>query len=236
MKAPSMPALLAFLLLVPSLLVPRSSAQQLPRADEETRRMQRLAEEGNVRAMFNLGVMYEKGQGGLRIDNTQARYWYEKAAKSGDVNAQYNLGLMHAHGRGTPKSTQDAIFWFRKAADAGDPGAQYNLAVMYDQGLDGERSRLEATDWFKRSAERGHAKAQYSLAVMYANGQGVPQDPVEAYKWMNLAADQGLAEAVVDRRDLVKKLSDAEVRAGESRAVQFREKSGPVSAPINRKR
>lgn len=203
---------------------------------EDVKRMERLAESGNARAMFNLGVYFENGRGGLPVNYTQALYWYEKAALAGDLGAQYNLGLMHAHGRGTPKNPKEALYWFKRAAEAGDAQSQYNLAVMYDQGHAGDRGRLEATHWFKEAAERGHAKSQYTLAVMYLNGQGVTRDPVEGYKWMSLAADQGLAEAVIDQRELWKKLAESEVRAGQSRVAHFKVKTGPVADPVNRRR
>lgn len=203
---------------------------------EEVKRIEGLAESGNVKAMFNMGVYFEHGQGGLPVNNAQAMKWYERAAMKGDLGAQYNLGLMHANGRGTPKNPKEAIYWFRKAADAGDAGAQYNMGVMYDQGFAGDRGRLEATHWFKEAASRGHAKSQYTLGVMYLNGQGVNRDKVEGVKWLTLAADQGLAEAVIDKRELSKKLEISEMTAGESRAISFKVKSGPVADPVNRKK
>lgn len=240
MKTSAPSASLAFTTLLVALgIVVAATAQQPPQpkvTKEDVKRVERLAEEGNVRAMFNLGYYHEMGLGGLPVNNTQAMRWYELAANRGDTGAQYNLGLMHANGRGTPKNPKEALHWFKRAADAGDAQAQYNLAIMYDQGHAGDRGRLEATHWFKESAERGHAKAQYTLGTMYLNGQNIVRDPVEGYKWMSLAADQGLAEAVLDQRELWKKLGDSEVRAGQSRAVHFKPRSGPVSEPVNRRR
>ncbi|PAX24878.1 hypothetical protein CKX34_01650, partial [Neisseria gonorrhoeae] len=57
------------------------------------------AEQGNAAAQFNLGVMYENGQG-VRQDYVQAVQWYRKASEQGDAQAQYNLGLMYYDGRG----------------------------------------------------------------------------------------------------------------------------------------
>ena len=51
------------------------------------------AEQGNADAQFNLGVMYDTGQG-VRQDYAQAVQWYRKAAEQGLADAQYNLGVM----------------------------------------------------------------------------------------------------------------------------------------------
>ncbi|WP_042906619.1 tetratricopeptide repeat protein, partial [Glaesserella parasuis] len=41
-----------------------------------------LAEQGDAVAQFNLGVMYDKGQG-VRQDYHQAAKWFQKAAEQG---------------------------------------------------------------------------------------------------------------------------------------------------------
>ena len=51
--------------------------------------MLQVAEQGNAVAQFNLGLMYDKGQG-VRQDYAQAVQWYRKAAEQGDAQAQYN--------------------------------------------------------------------------------------------------------------------------------------------------
>ena len=39
------------------------------------------ARQGNAAAQFNLGLMYDKGQGGVRQDHAEAFKWYSQAAK-----------------------------------------------------------------------------------------------------------------------------------------------------------
>ena len=56
-----------------------------------------LAEQGNVRAQYNLGAMYEKGHGVLQDDKT-AMKWTRLAAKQGHAIAQSNLGFMYDKG------------------------------------------------------------------------------------------------------------------------------------------
>jgi len=57
-----------------------------------------LAEQGNAGAQFNLGVMYDEGQG-VPQDYAEAVKWYRLAAERGFANAQYELGVKYATGR-----------------------------------------------------------------------------------------------------------------------------------------
>ncbi len=46
-----------------------------------------LAEQGNAKAQFNLGVMYDRGLG-VPQDYAEAVKWYRKAAEQGHAGAQ----------------------------------------------------------------------------------------------------------------------------------------------------
>ncbi len=61
-----------------------------------------LAEQGDARTQFKLGLMYSNGQG-VALDFSEAVQWYRKAAEQGDAGAQNNLGLMHSNGQGVPQ-------------------------------------------------------------------------------------------------------------------------------------
>ena len=54
---------------------------------------QKAAEQGNVDAQNNLGVMYYAGEGVPR-DETKAKEWFKKAAAQGNADAQANLDAM----------------------------------------------------------------------------------------------------------------------------------------------
>src|SRR5690625_7980969 len=60
-----------------------------------------LAEQGDAKAQFNLGVMYDNGEGGTK-DASQAVTWYRKAAEQGEAAAQLNRAVVCAHGAGRP--------------------------------------------------------------------------------------------------------------------------------------
>ena len=94
-----------------------------------------LAEQGNAKAQYNLGVMYEHSLG-VPQDYKEAFKWYRLAAEQGDADAQNNLGVMYNEGQGVPQDYKEAVKWWRLSAEQGDEQAQINLATMHDDGLD----------------------------------------------------------------------------------------------------
>lgn len=64
---------------------------------------QPLAQHGDPKAQFNLGLMYEKGQG-VPQNYSEATYWYRRSAEQGDPGAQYNLSIMYQHNRGVARN------------------------------------------------------------------------------------------------------------------------------------
>jgi curved DNA-binding protein CbpA len=83
---------------------------------------QKLAEQGDVKAQFNLGVMYDLGQH-VTQNYSFAVSWYLKAAEQGNANAQYNLALKYQTGQGVMQDDTKAVYWYRKAAEQGSTNA-----------------------------------------------------------------------------------------------------------------
>ena len=97
--------------------------------------VQYLAQSGEPRAQYDLGLMYDKGQGVPQSD-AEALQWYERAAEQGEPRAQYNLGLMYGFPSETVQETIDSLervrqlfsadlvqsaFWHRFTATAHSP-------------------------------------------------------------------------------------------------------------------
>ncbi len=88
-----------------------------------------MAEAGITEAQYNLGVMYDNGQG-VTQDYAAAAGWYRKAADQGDALAQSNLGVMYAKGQGVPQDYVQALKWFNLGATSGDASAAKNRDIV----------------------------------------------------------------------------------------------------------
>lgn len=108
-----------------------------------------LAEQGGAGAQYNLGLMYETGEG-VPQDYVEAVRWYRLAAEQGHTGAQNNLGVMYANGQGVPQDYVEAHMWLNLAAAQGHEAAAKNrdiaTSLMTREQL-AEAQRM-ARDWY----------------------------------------------------------------------------------------
>ncbi|HEY3307064.1 MAG TPA: tetratricopeptide repeat protein [Desulfuromonadaceae bacterium] len=83
----------------------------------------------DVKAIYMIGVMYEKGEG-LTVDYAEAANWYRKAAEKGSAAGQYRLGRLYERGQGVEQNNEEAIKLYKKAARQGNPDAKQALKRM----------------------------------------------------------------------------------------------------------
>jgi len=102
------------------------SAMPPSSAAKRYRRLLVAAENGNARAMRELGVATAHGNGTTR-DLPAAFRWFQAASLSGDVKAQHYLACCYDLGMGVPRNQASAEYWWRRAAVAGSPDAQARL-------------------------------------------------------------------------------------------------------------
>ena len=81
-----------------------------------------LAEQGDAKAQYNLGVVDVKGRG-VPQNYAKAVKWFYKAAEQGYAKAQNNLGVMYEKGWGVTKDYVQARKWFHLAVMGGDTNA-----------------------------------------------------------------------------------------------------------------
>lgn len=127
-----------------------------------------LAERGNARAQYNLGVLHDEGRG-VRQSHAEAATWYRKAANQGNAEAQFVLGILHQEGQGVRKNFAQAATWFRRAAGQGNAGAQINLGVLYATGKGVGRSPAKAYQWFEIAVSRLPAAEKGARAMATRN-------------------------------------------------------------------
>ena len=97
-------------------------------ASELVDSLKAAAEQGDAKAQFFLGGMYDFGEG-VPENDTEAARWYRTAAEQGHARAQFSLGGMYLTGRGVPKDVVEAARLFRMAAEQGHAKAQFGLGL-----------------------------------------------------------------------------------------------------------
>lgn len=132
-----------------------------------------LADAGDPRARFALGLLHDHGQG-MPVDDAQARHWYRLSAEAGYAKARYNLASMLERGEGGDADPQAALELFVAAARQGHADALERLLGM---------------------AAEGDTAVRFRLGLMYLHGDGVPSDPNVSRRWLAAAAEAGNAHA-----------------------------------------
>jgi TPR repeat protein len=179
------------------------------------------AEDGDVDAQYEVGIMYLKGQG-VTADRGKAIEWLKTAAENGNeqasgklsrmkgyekefqakqkkaergnANAQYDTGSMMLSGKGTKIDTQQAVDWLQKAADQGHEKAVTRLGIIYYKGDDVSANPARAVELFRKVAS-SQVLAQYYLGEAYSEGRGVGRDYQAAYDWYQKADNSGYKRA-----------------------------------------
>ena len=128
-----------------------------------------LAEQGDAKARFLVGMMYSDGTG-VPPDYKEAITWYRLAAEQGYALAQNNLGLMYYEGQGVAQDYTLARKWLQLSAGQGVPEAQFLLGWMYYKGQGVPRDYKEASQWLRLAADQGLAVAQTNLGLMFLRG------------------------------------------------------------------
>ena len=78
-----------------------------------------LAESGDPKAQYSLGVMYSDGNGVL-LDYKEAMKWWRLSAEQGNTDAQRSLGSNYEYGRGVPQDYVLAHMWYNLSASKGN--------------------------------------------------------------------------------------------------------------------
>ena len=113
---------------------------------------------GDVKAAYNLGLMYSEGSLG-EPDMGKAEEWFESAASEGFAYAQTSLaGILYSRG-----DLEGAAGWYRKAAEQGEPTAMYNLGAFGVSGMI-KMDEREAMDLLVRAASAGVEEARVLLS------------------------------------------------------------------------
>ena len=170
---------------------------------------EKAIKQGDSVAMYNLGCLYQTGQGVVKSFK-KAFKLYSAAAEKGHASAMYNLAAMHRNGQGTVRSCNKAVALYTMAIERGHVDAMYNLGVMYDVGDEVAKSFKKAFKFYNLAVQtrkdlkkatghfrcRSGLQALTNLGNMYENGDGVVQSFKKAVELYTTAAKEGHAPAM----------------------------------------
>jgi TPR repeat protein len=165
---------------------------------------------GQPMALFQLGLMYESGEG-VAKDPVKAFGYFSQIADEhadtapkgveADIVAQSFLKIGEYYRTGLPEAgIQKNEAYSNKlimhaASYFGDADAQYKVGELYLDDAELGDSPLQSARWLNLAARKGHAGAQAKLGSMLFNGDGIEADPVEGLMWLTVASRRAAGTA-----------------------------------------
>lgn len=147
----------------------------------------KACEKENSTACYNLGYMYQKGEGG-DINKTSALTHFAKGCELGDNTACGKATLAYRDGVGTAKDMGKAV----AMADLGCKRQDKEICQLYEQLADepGDGGFSFRTRGFMAGCEKGVAESCFSLGLRFDEGKGAPQDKPKAAASYKMACDK----------------------------------------------
>lgn len=153
-------------------------------------------------AQFNLGRLYESGQG-TEKDVATAVQWYQRAAQQDLDVAQQHLVRIFRQGEGTvAPNPVESTKWLERLAQGGNVPAMTDLGTAYLQGVGVEKNAKIAHDWYLRGASQGSGEALFNLGLLYQSGYSGDADYKRAADYYMRAANKNSGRAMMALGDL----------------------------------
>lgn len=175
--------------------------------------LESAAAAGDAMALWQLGVMYENGEGVAQDKGKAFGYFAQIADQHADTaprgleagivaHSFVKMGEYYQDGvpeAGIPKDDAYATKLILHAASYfGDADAQYRVGELYLDPKELGDNPIQSARWLSLAARKGHAPAQAKLGNMLFNGEGdLPANRVEGLMWLTVADRRsvGTAEA-----------------------------------------
>ncbi len=134
-----------------------------------------LADNGDARAQYQLGEIYERGVAVPR-SGAQVVHWYERSARQAYMPAERALGLLYLEGRLVPQDYDAARNWLERAAHDGSDRAQYELGKLLEHGYNRAPDLIMAYVWYDFAAAQGNTEARKARDILATK---LPSDRLE---------------------------------------------------------
>jgi TPR repeat protein len=117
-------------------------------------------------AIYQLGLLYENGQGTTQ-DYSTANRLHNQAKEKGHRESIYRLGIVYQHGLGADVNHSEAIDCYTKAAGLRYSESQYTLGKLFYTGELVEKNLLKALEWYTKAYLNGNCDVINYLYQLY---------------------------------------------------------------------
>lgn len=197
---------------------------------------------GNYIAAYNIGIMYQQGQG-VPHSAIEAYRWFKIAneayAEQRPNRMFYPAAVQMARalqsGVGVARDDKAALQMWLKASKEGSPDAMVGYANMVAQGRGTIQNPNVAFQYYKRAADNWNLDAIMALAQMYAKGDGISREPnlKESAKWYIVLATVNKKKFGGKERLALSKLSEQDQKSAKGLALSWLTNHSTIPEPFD---
>jgi len=151
----------------------------VPESDEEMiEREKKRVEAGDVEAIYNMGVYYDRGEYSFERDYTKALELWQQAGELGNTPAIYNIGHSYERGIGVDIDKEKAKHYYEIAATRGDEIARHNLGCMEEKAGNMERAKKH---WMI-AVKDGNSISLTAIQSLHSSGEATKEEYTQALR------------------------------------------------------
>ena len=142
------------------------------------------------KSLFNLGVMYQNGEG-VSIQPKKSKDYILKSINKLDcplAHAYFCLASIYRYGNGVSVNIPKAVNYYKLSASHGFVAAIETLGLIYNGGAISKKyiNKKLGFKLYKVGADKGFSVSQYHTALCYLHGEGVKKNIHKVNYYFNL--------------------------------------------------
>ncbi|MGL4324576.1 MAG: caspase family protein [Beijerinckiaceae bacterium] len=158
--------------------------------DVAWRSVEKAADAGHVRALYQLGYLYRLGVGRPASQSAAVDY-FRRGSERGDPYGIYDYGKALFYGLGVEKDVAQGLRLMLRAADMGHTYAMNELGYLFIQGANVQQDTERGMRFYRSGVARRDIYSFNNVGLAHLNGKGAPRDLKAAADLFRRASDGG---------------------------------------------
>jgi len=130
--------------------------------------VRQAANAGNPTATYEMGYLYENGDG-VPKNAAQSAQWYVRGARMGNAASEAAVGQLYENGNQVQENWDTAAQWYMKSAQQGYVMGEFRLGRAYQYGVGIPININAAEQWYSRAAAQGDSQSAFFAKYIHDN-------------------------------------------------------------------
>lgn len=156
--------------------------------DEQKKSFEKTCKEGNAVSCYNMGLMYDYGDGSTAEDDEKALGFYIKACDKNYYESCSKAAVLYEEGKNVQEDMKEAFKLYSKACGGSDGFACHNVAVYYFK-MKTEAMKKISIAFYDKACDDGYSDSCIYLGRMYRDSRSIERNYELAKEKFDLACE-----------------------------------------------